>query len=146
MKRSGWLTTGLLAGAALACGDTTGVSTDSLVGTWNATKFEFSNPANSAQKADLVALGGSFTLTIAASGSYTATFQEPGGAAETVTGTISVQGDTLTVSESGQGSPTRFRASRSGNTLTLDSSDEEFDFDDNGTEEPARLVIVLVKQ
>ena len=146
MKR---LTFGALAvtlTATLGCGDATGVSVEDLTGTWVATQFLFTNPANAAETFDAIAAGGSLSLTVQATGDYTATITEPGSAAEVVTGTISVEGNVVTIAESGQGSPTPYAATRSGDTLTLTTDDEEFDFDDDGTDELASLRIVLVRQ
>jgi hypothetical protein len=41
------------------------------------------------------------------------------------------------------GDPTDFAASLTGNTLTLATSDAEFDFDFDGTDEPASLTAVF---
>ncbi len=137
----------LLVGAAagIGCGDATGVTADELAGAWSATQYEFTNPATASQQVDIIAMGGSFSISFMASGDFTANFQEPGEQLETISGTISVGGDTLTISESGQGSPTDFVASRSGSTLTLTTSDEEYDFDGDDVEEPASLRIILRK-
>lgn len=130
----------------VACSESTGVSVDDLAGTWSATQFLFTNPANAAQTYDMIAAGGSLSLTVQPNGDYSATMTVPGNAPEAFTGTISVEGDILTLAESGHGSPTPYNASRSGNTLTLTTDDELFDFDEDGTEELASLRLVLVRQ
>jgi hypothetical protein len=136
------LTTPLLIG----CGDATGIQPVDLAGSWVASEYRFTNPANTAQTVDLVAVGGSLSLMIMADGNYTVTIQEPGNVPETRSGTVEVRGDTLTISESGQGSPTDYLAQRSGDTLTMTTSDEEFDFDQDGTDEPADVRAVYVRQ
>ncbi len=136
------LTTPVLIG----CGDATGLDPVELAGTWNAIEYRFTNPANTAQTVELIALGGSLSILIRADSSYTATIQEPGDVPETRRGTVEIRGDTLTISESGQGSPTPYMARRSGDTLTMTTSDEDFDFDQDGTDDPADVRIVLVRQ
>lgn len=131
---------------ALGCGDSTGITLDALNGTWNATEFRFTNPANSSQSVELIGLGGSFSVTITVEGNFTTVMTVPGDPAETRSGTVSIGGDTLTIAESGQGSPTEYLATRDGSTLTLTTSDEDFDFDGDGTDDPALLRIVLQKQ
>lgn len=131
---------------ALACGDSTGVSVSDLAGTWVAQEIVFTNPANTSQSVDVVTLGVTFTLTIRADSTFTTVFTEPGDLPETRSGDVSSNGDTLTVAESGQGSPTQFLASRSGDTLTLTTSDEEYDFDGDSAEDPANLRIMLRRQ
>ncbi len=131
---------------ALACGDSTGVTVEDLTGTWVATEIVFTNPANASQSVDLIDQGATFTLTVRSDSTFTTVITEPGEPIETRTGDVSSNGDTLTVAESGQGSPTEFLASRSGDTLTLTTSDEEFDFDGDEAEDPANLRIVLRRQ
>ena len=65
---------------------------------------------------------------------------------ETRTGTVIVTGTTLTIAESGQGSPTDFLAVRDGNSLTLTTSDEEYDFDGDDVEDDATLRVDLTRQ
>ncbi len=132
---------------AVACGDSTGVTVSDITGTWNASSVVFTNLANPSQKSDLIAdADGTLTITFSANGDFSITLTVPPDQPETDVGTVEVRGDTLTLAESGQGSPTDFIASLSGNTLTLTTDDEEFDFDDDGTDEPASLRVVLQRQ
>ncbi len=128
---------------ALACGDSTGILPEQLAGTWTATEYVFTNQANSSQSVDWLPLGASFTLTIRADSTFTATLREPDSTVDTDTGIVSVVGTVLTIARSGQGSPTPFIAVRDGDVLTLTTTDEDFDFDGDGTDEPASLRIVL---
>jgi len=133
--------------AAVACGDSTGVTVSDITGTWSASSAVFTNLANSSEQFDLIADGGgTITATFSADGSYSISITVPPDPAELDVGTVDVRGDTLTLAESGQGSPTDFIASVSGNTLTLTTDEEEYDFDDNGTDDPARLRVVFQKQ
>ena len=147
-KRSGVAV--LAVAAVAACGDSTGVGDVAevvdLAGTWNATVVEFTNQANTAEKIDLVAEGATLVLTILANGDYTLTIDEPMEAQAVEHGTLAISGNTLTLSETGQGSADDFTLNLSGNTLTLTTDDDAFDFDDDGTDEPASVRLVFQKQ
>ncbi|TFH64663.1 MAG: hypothetical protein E4G90_07640 [Gemmatimonadales bacterium] len=136
----------LVFAAIVGCSDSTGVEIADLTGTWNATVVEFTNPANTAVKFELINEGGSLSLVVAANGDYTLNVLFPGDPVEVQQGTIGIVGNVLTLSETGQGSPTDFVFTLSGNTLTLTTNDVEFDFDDDGTDEPASLRIVFQRQ
>ena len=113
---------------------------DALVGTWNATSFVFTNKANSSETFDLLADGGSFSITFTATRGFSgsSTFE---GATDTFSGTYIVQGTNLITSETGESDET-VAFTLSGNTLTL-TLDDEFDFNDDDVDEPATLSIVL---
>ena len=143
MKLRNMIAAPLVALFALGCGDATGISPDELAGTWTATSFVFSNPANAAESIDVITLGASFALTIRADSTFTTTLVEPGGEADTDSGTVDVTGSVLTVAESGEGSPTAFSAVRAGDDMTLTTSDESFDFDGDGIEDLSNLRIEL---
>ncbi len=128
------------------CGDSNGPGTseetvDALVGTWNATSMVFTNNANSSETFDLIADGGSFSITLTAAGGFSgsSTFMDM---TDTFGGTFVVQGTNLIITETGESGPETIAFTRSGNTLTL-TLDDEFDFDDDGFDEEAILVIVL---
>ncbi len=140
----------LLAVTFLAgCGDSIGADgtpeevANALAGTWNATSFVFTNDANSSETFDLLADGGSFSITFTAAGQFSgsSTFE---GATDTFSGTYVVQGTNLITTDTGEIESETIAFTLSGNTLTL-ALDDEFDFDDNGIDEPATLVIVLQK-
>ena len=140
----------LLAVTFLAgCGDSIGADStpeevaNALAGTWNATSFVFTNDANSSETFDLLADGGSFSITFTAAGGFSgsSTFE---GVTDTFSGTYVVQGTNLITTDTGEFESETVTFTLSGNTLTL-TLDDEFDFDDNGFDEPATLVIVLQK-
>jgi hypothetical protein len=134
----------LWAAAASACGDSTGLEPNDLAGTWVATVWELTNPANASQSMDMLAAGGSLTIVFRSDGTFTSTILDPGETVPDVdTGTYEVVGNVVTIAESGSGSPTPFQAVRDGNTLTLTSSDEDYDWDNDGTDDPANERIVL---
>jgi len=115
-----------------------------VVGTWTTTEFVFINKADTTQKFDLISNGGSFVLEIDADGNFTSTTTF-GTFVETETGTLSFSGDQVTITETGEPGSETITYSVSGNTMILVDSDSEFDFDDNGSDDPAILRITLQK-
>jgi hypothetical protein len=134
----------LIAGAAVAvlvaCGDSTGITAEDLEGTWEASEIVFTNSANPSETVDLIDIGASLTVTVSASGTVSTVFDNGEGGTDSDSGTLGVDGTTLTI-----GGDT-FEAERSGDVLTLTDATSEFDFDEDGTDEPATLVVVLVRQ
>lgn len=115
------------------------------VGDWDATKLVITSVANPQIKPDLIALGASFRLNVQPSGQYTAVLiyaQQ----ASTEIGQLSVSGNTLTLSRD---FPTRTTSNAiyvlAGNRLTLDG-DTEFDFNLDGTPEPAIAHFELLRR
>ena len=126
------------------CGgdDSTGVDLSDLTGSYVATKFEFISVASPSTTFDMVADGGgSFDLTIAANGDYTMTIHFPGFPDEVDTGTITIDGNQITLHGI---DPVTGTFTLSGSTLTVNaSSGAEFDFDNDGTDDPAGVQLVF---
>ena len=127
----------LLAVTFLAgCGDSTPEEVaEALAGNWNATSAVFTNKANSSETFDLLAGGESVNIAFTAAGGFSGSFTEVGG-------TFVVQGTNLIITNTGESDPKTVAFTLSGNTLTVD---DEFDFDDDGVDESASLIIVLQK-
>jgi hypothetical protein len=142
----------ILAGAVLggaAChGDGgTGPSPASLTATWQATKAEFVNIANSSNKVDLVATGGSVVLVLTEGKTWTMTIRAPGDPDDVRNGTWSSSTDVLTLAFSGSFSgEMQFDMSLSGNTLTLSGGHTPFDVNGDGSDEETTLTLVLARQ
>ncbi len=100
------------------------------------------NPANAEQSEDQLGEGGSFTVTFRADGTYSITIVE-GDGTETENGTYTVNGNSITIAETGSGSPTPVTATRNGNTMVFTWTDDEIDWDDDGTDDPADFELVL---
>jgi hypothetical protein len=146
----------LLGGLALlvAAGcskDSTSPSASVLHGNWVATKWEYTNQANTAQKVDLTSAaypGGAVTVTLyidnPATGSYKVVYAQ-GGATQTITGTYTVSGSNFVITETGASSPESipFVFSNSNNTLTMTSTSSSWDFGSGDV--PATLAMVLNK-
>lgn len=130
--------------AAAACSDSGAPPTDAFVGTWNATKMEFTRVADTTEKVDVITLGVTFRITFAAADTWQAIMTAPLTQPDTTSGTWTASLDLLTLQETGQAFSVEFQFVLSGNTVTLTGGDVEFDF---GTgDEAATLSITATKQ
>lgn len=121
-------------------------ATETLVGTWRATKAEYTSRGNSSLRVDVVAQGTVVTLVLEPGGSFRLTITDPGLAGSVVTGTWSASRDVLTIAQSGQSGQTQFDMTLSGSTLTLNGGHVLFDFDDDGAGEESVLNMTLTRQ
>ena len=134
----------LAAFAVAGCGDSTGVTLLDLTGTWTATEFTFISVADPDVTFDFVEAGGSATLQINADGSTQMTINLAGDN-DSDSGTISVTGQTVTLEVDGDASTGTI--ARNGDRLTINlTTGVEFDFDNNGTDDPATFRGVFEKQ
>jgi len=138
----------LAATLAIGCSDTVApneVTLDDLAGTWNATTLKFTNVANTAQVFDLVANGGSFTLTLSADGTFSGT-QSFAGQNLPLSGTVTVSNGVLTLVETGETSTFNITA-YGGDTITIaSSSNVAWDFEFDGQDEEASVTATLQRQ
>lgn len=133
---------------AAACSDAGVVEAD-LVGTWAATQFEFrATSGDPVVTFDFIQNGAAVTIVINATGTYQVTVTPAGGGAPDVeSGTWTLDGgDLLILTATGDISGTELDVSLSGATLTVHSTDVEFDLNEDGTDEPAILNAIFVKQ
>ena len=139
----------LFVAVAVGCsdsGNSTGVASPSdFVGDWLASSYVVTNIANTSQSQDLIPLGMTLSITFTETG-YSGTADFPGEATETFSGTYTIDGNQLTLNETGQVETDTMTYALSGNTMTLSGLDEQYDFDDDGQEDPASFVMVLAKQ
>lgn len=134
----------LLVAATIGCSDSTSPATAAdLTGTWNATSFVFTNTANTTESVDVIPLGVAFTITFTET-TMSGSFTFPGEAIETFEGTFTITGDQITISDPIDGDET-WTHSLTGSVLTLTATDT-FDFNDDGQETPATMVITMTKQ
>ncbi len=143
-------TTVLAAALVVGCIDSTdpdNVSEDDLAGVWTATQFVLASTADPSVTVDMISLGGTFVLTINADGTYSEAGVFPGDPpeVESGSGTYVIQGTNLILTEDDDPEPFTVAFVLSGNTLTLSSTDESFDFDEDGVEEAATLEMVLTR-
>ena len=139
----------LLASVAVGCSDSAagpGSATPAdLVGVWIADAYTVTSVANASQTAELV--GDGFTLTITfTETTYAGIASHPGEPAEDFSGTYTIVGQSLILDEVGQDLPETMAYILSGSTLTLSGDDDDYDFDEDGQDDPATFVIVMDKQ
>jgi len=133
--------------ALTACGAEDGVAPElaPLVGTWNATMARFTHKENPAQSIDVVRqLSAVVTMDIRPDGRVVLTLVAFG-AVNTQSGRARVEGSDLVLVPDDSTLPQeRFRYQIDGGVLILDG-DSEWDFNLDGTREPALLHLVLVR-
>jgi hypothetical protein len=140
------LVAAIAAGAACGGGDGgAGPSPSAITGTWQLTKVLFVGQANPQQSVDLIALGGTGTLTFNSDNTFSYTVTVPPAAPETTTGTWSLGGQVLTLIRDGFSGNLQFDVTLSGQTLKLAGGHVDFDVNNDGTDEPAILTLEATK-
>jgi len=143
-----WASIALIAVAA-ACGDE-GQGPDGsaalLQDTWVASRWTYVSEADPADSVSFTAEGVTVTLTIGAS-DYELAFSGLG-VNESFSGTYSVNGSSFVISDDGSGSGASipFSFSNANNTLTMSDPNTNWDFDEDGTDDPATLNMVFTRQ
>jgi hypothetical protein len=112
------------------------------VGTWQATELTLTNLANPDTSVDLIEQGATFTLSILATGQYSASLVIFGQPSQEV-GSVSVSGNQITIAPNG-GSSTTGTWILQGNTVIVDG-DTEFDFNVDGIPEAATVHMELIR-
>ncbi len=143
MKRRGMAIVPLIAILTLGCDDPISIDPSDLAGRWTALSYSWLDKADLMTTYDMIPDGGSFVVTLGSDGSYSATRRSPDGTVESLTGTYTVAAPQLTFSDFGNGQPEPFLATRESDSMTLVTGNAEFDFDDDGTPDPAQLSIFL---
>ncbi len=148
MKASG-LGVALLVAVAVGCSDSansTGPASPSdFVGEWLASSYVVTNIANTSETADLIVLEMALSITFTET-NYSGTASFPGEVAETFSGTYTISGNQLTLDEADQLEPDTMTYTLSGNAMTLAGNDEQYDFDNDGQDDPASFTMLLAKQ
>ena len=139
----------LLLAVAVGCSDSdnsTGPASPSdFVGDWLASSYVVTNIANTSQSEDLTALGMTLSITFTET-TYSGSASFPGEATETFSGTYTIEGNQLTLNETGESETDTMTYTLAGDTMTLSGLDDEYDFDDDGQDEPATFTTVLARQ
>lgn len=136
----------LFLGAAVACGDDgVGPLADDIVGTWTATKVEYVSVSQPVRTIDVIAEGGTGTLTFSAAGTYLFTLEPVSTPGQVDTGAWELDGDILTMWPRGTDLESRFDVALSGNRLSLSGGACEYDFDGDHQEDPGTMNLVLVR-
>jgi hypothetical protein len=142
-----------LAGLA-GCGDLSDfvkpITPAKISGEWRATDLVLTNANNPTISFDLIDAGGSLFLRFSIDGDYQQILQAPEQDDDVETGRYEIQGDFILVELTSAPEDTihfayDFQESVTSFNLTLLSDDFDFDFDGDGTEEPALLFTILLR-
>jgi hypothetical protein len=127
------------------CGsDPISVDPDSIAGTWDALTYAYLETADLTNVVELIGEGASYTITFTSSGSYTSSFRHPTGEIDSESGTYTVSPqDVIALLASGETEPVLFFATREEDRMSLETGLAEWDFDQDGTPEPAQWRIFL---
>lgn len=132
-----------------SCGgddDTTGPVNNDLVGTWDATAIQLTSVADPGTVVELVSQGASGRLVLEADGGFGLSVGVPGGPTEFGNGDWGVTDVlTLTFGDGDIEGTWQFDVDLNGDSLRLTGADVEWDFDDDGTDDPARLDLTLTR-
>jgi hypothetical protein len=148
MSKYRWIFVLIAASLVLVAGcksSTTPPPADSFVGTWHATKAEFTSVADPGTKVDIVAQGGSVTLVIEAT-TAVMTITKPGEDPLTDEASWSASSDVFTLTwTSGLNGEAQFDYALNGDNLTLEGGHFPFDFTPGDFVE-STLDLILVRQ
>jgi hypothetical protein len=134
------LTLVVLLAASCDDDDPSGPSAPGLVGTWNLTAIELVSVANPGVHVDLMDEGVTGSLILGGDGDFVLSVNDPIEGPESFTGTWTMT-DVLTLEhDPGQFvGEWQFGVTLTESTLRMTGADAEFDFDDDGVEDPAKL-------
>jgi hypothetical protein len=127
------------------CGsDPISVDPDSIDGTWEAITYAYLESSNIDNFVELIGEGYSYTITFTSSGTYTSSLRDPAGETDSEAGTYTISPeDVIALLESGEAEPVLFFATRQEDRMSLETGLAEWDFNDDGTPEPAQWRIFL---
>ncbi|MEK6477859.1 hypothetical protein WJR50_10005, partial [Catalinimonas sp. 4WD22] len=131
------------------CNKPKGISMDDIAGNWIATYARFSNnQLNPPIQINVVDEGGTVNLVIQSNGRFTFTISFPGETPDVSKGQLGFDEDYLVVHYDGDAADDYeymgIQLSQDQNTLVI-SGPAEYDFNEDGTEEPAQLRLELVR-
>ena len=131
---------------AFGCGDDNPAApaTQEVTGAWRATKVEYVG-SGALGAYDLVADGAEIGLLLSADGTFRYTVTRPMANPQATDGTWNLGSDTMTLSPDGVPFAWQFDCTMASDVLKLTGADAEWDFNDDGTPEPAKLNLDLVR-
>jgi hypothetical protein len=140
-----WLA--LLVLLQLGCGDE-GPSDDlaygELEGTWVLLSLIFTSDANPSTQFDFRAAGGSGSLKFEADTTFLMILvPDPGSPTETASGPVALEGSTVVLTDNADPDLPLLSGTLSAQRLTLETENAEYDFNGDGTDEPARVSVVF---
>lgn len=120
------------------------LSDDELLGSWSATRWQYTSSSRPDRVVDLVCdLGGSVTLSLSAE-TWVLTWDVGGRGGQSIGGALTMQGDRLLLLAHDLSEAERIQYRLAEKTLALSSEGSAWMFDESG-EEPAEFVAVLVR-
>jgi hypothetical protein len=124
-------------------------TSDDLLGTWNITSLMYT-PVGGGTSVQSIEPGTSGVITFRADFTYTITFTEvgPPQVTDVEDGMFTVMGSVLTITpDDAPNDPSNLDIQQlTATSATLFQADDEFDFDDDGDDEPATTTVMLQKQ
>ena len=138
MKQIAPLMTGIV---LMACSDATGLSPETLDGTWTSVEMTAVNPADPNQQIDLIAQGLSLSMEFRTNGEFLLTISDVFGDSEATMGTFDIVGDSITLMA--EGTDVTLSAERDGDVLTVSWSEVDIDWDDDGTPDLTVFRVVM---
>lgn len=132
-----------------SCGgddDSAGPVDNDLVGTWDATAIQLTSVANPGTVLELISLGANGRLVLQSNGDFGLSVGVPGEPTVFGNGTWGATDVlTLTFGEGDIDGTWQFDIDLNGDTLRLTGADAEWDFDEDGTEDAAKLDLTLIR-
>jgi hypothetical protein len=141
--RAFWLA--LLVLLQLGCGDEgpEDLSYGELEGTWVLLSLIFTSDANPSTTFDFLAGGGSGSLHFEADTTFLMiVVPDPGSPTESIVGPVALEGSTVVLTDEAD-SDFSFRGTLVDGRLRLEVEDAEYDFNGDGTDEPAEVSAVF---
>lgn len=133
----------------LGCGDEgpdDGLTYEALQGTWVLSSLTFTSDANASTIFDFRGAGGSGSLTFEADSTFLMILvPNPGSPTESVTGPVALEGSTVILTDNEDPDLPLLSGTVVEQRLVLETEDAEYDFDGDGTDEPARVSAVFVR-
>lgn len=134
---------GLVLAAAAGCEDPTTVTSADLYGLWGAVAMAYTSQADGAVKSDLlISEGATYSIELVSDGTYHSQLTRPSFPTLAESGTFEVRRGRLVLSPSDRAERT-LAVEFNQSLLTAREADTEWDFDQDGTMEPASLEMVL---
>ena len=116
-----------------------------LLGSWSATRWQYTSRTEPPLSMDVICdLGGTVTLSLSA-GTYVLTYDVARRGSRSQGGSCALEGNQLQLTPEGSGDPDVVQFRIAAETLSLTAESSAWDFDNDGEEEAADFVAVLVR-
>ena len=117
-----------------------------LAGTWSLFSLIYTSDASPSTTFDFRAAGGSGSLTFEADTTFLLILvPDPGSPTESATGPVALEGSTVVLTDDADPDLPLLSGTLAGQRMTLETEDAEYDFNGDGTDEPARVSTVFVR-